>query len=299
MNNLFDGYLVVDWSANSRPKTGKDSIWWCHLPCSKQRYAKVEIRNPSTRLEAFHQIRSILYNYKNSRRRILLGMDFSYGYPQGFADRLVPGEAPPWKAVWRYFHKHITDNAANKNNRFEVATALNRRLTSDKAPFWGCPVSRQSSYLSMHRPEEVLRRDFKEFRMAEQKCSAQPVWKLLYAGSVGSQVLTGLPYLYQLITDKALSEVSRVWPFDTGLRALDSEILQDVMVLHAEVYPSLIEVKASSGEIKDRLQVQALAHHFAMLDETGGLHELFAGLQTLTHTERGIVEQEEGWILGM
>lgn len=299
MNNLFDGYLVVDWSANSRPKTGKDSIWWCHLSCSQQRHAKIEICNPSTRLEAFHQIRSILYNYKISRRRILLGMDFSYGYPQGFAGRLLSDDAQPWKAVWRYFHEHIADNAANKNNRFDVATALNRRLTRNKAPFWGCPVSWQSPYLSMRRPAEALRQDFKEFRMAEQKCSAQSVWKLLYAGSVGSQVLTGLPYLYQLITDNIMSEVSRVWPFETGLRALDCEILQDVIVLHAEVYPSLIEVKASPGEIKDRLQVQALAHHFATLDETGGLNELFAGLQTLTNTERGIVEQEEGWILGM
>ena len=299
MNNLFDGYLVVDWSANSRPKTGKDSIWWCHLSCGNQRHARIDIRNPPTRLEAFHQIRSILYDYKLTQRRILLGMDFSYGYPQGFAGRLVPGDAQPWKAVWRYFHEHITDNAANKNNRFEVATALNRRLTSNKAPFWGCPDSWQSPYLSMRRPEEALRQGFEEFRIAEQQCSAQSVWKLLYAGAVGSQVFTGLPYLYQLITDNLLSEVSRVWPFETGLRALDSEILQDVIVLHAEIYPSLIEVKASPGEIRDRLQVQALAHHFARLDETGGLHELFAGLQTLTHTERAIIEQEEGWILGM
>ena len=24
---LFDGYLIVDWSASSSPKRGKDSIW--------------------------------------------------------------------------------------------------------------------------------------------------------------------------------------------------------------------------------------------------------------------------------
>ncbi|MEC8241760.1 MAG: hypothetical protein VX084_11510, partial [Planctomycetota bacterium] len=24
---LFDAYLFIDWSANSRPKRGKDSIW--------------------------------------------------------------------------------------------------------------------------------------------------------------------------------------------------------------------------------------------------------------------------------
>ena len=25
---LFDAYIVVDWSAASRPRHGKDSIWW-------------------------------------------------------------------------------------------------------------------------------------------------------------------------------------------------------------------------------------------------------------------------------
>ena len=29
MAGLFDRYVVVDWSANSTPKTGKDAIWSC------------------------------------------------------------------------------------------------------------------------------------------------------------------------------------------------------------------------------------------------------------------------------
>ena len=28
---LFDSYVMVDWSAESRPKRGKDSIWLAHL----------------------------------------------------------------------------------------------------------------------------------------------------------------------------------------------------------------------------------------------------------------------------
>jgi hypothetical protein len=27
--NQFDAYVMVDWSANAKPKSGKDSIWWC------------------------------------------------------------------------------------------------------------------------------------------------------------------------------------------------------------------------------------------------------------------------------
>ena len=29
---LFDRYVLVDWSANARPKRGKDSIWFSSLP---------------------------------------------------------------------------------------------------------------------------------------------------------------------------------------------------------------------------------------------------------------------------
>ena len=29
----FDAYLMVDWSASSRPVTGADSIWYCLAGC--------------------------------------------------------------------------------------------------------------------------------------------------------------------------------------------------------------------------------------------------------------------------
>ena len=47
-SQLFDGYLVVDWSANSTPKQGKDSIWWCHLAWNNDTLEIVEIRNRAT-----------------------------------------------------------------------------------------------------------------------------------------------------------------------------------------------------------------------------------------------------------
>jgi len=30
MPAVFDHYVIVDWSAAARPKTGRDSIWICH-----------------------------------------------------------------------------------------------------------------------------------------------------------------------------------------------------------------------------------------------------------------------------
>jgi hypothetical protein len=299
MSRIFDGYLVVDWSANSRPKTGKDSIWWCHLQADTEGSTGRETQNPATRQRAYAQIKSILLDYKRSNRRLLVGMDFSYGYPQGFAQHLQPKTKPSWKAVWQYLHEHIVDDVDNSNNRFQVAAAINRRLSHGQLPFWGCPASQQSPHLSMKMPGKGQKQLFDEFRIVERGSSAQSVWKLLYAGSVGSQVLMGLPYLYRLLFDDEMQEVSRVWPFQTGLKALHHQDFDGINILHAEVYPSLIEVKGFAGEIKDRLQVQTLAQHFSRLDEAGELHALFAGLQPLTSKERDIVEQEEGWILGM
>ena len=49
--------------------------------------------------------------------------------------------------------------------------------------------------------------------------SAQPCWKLLGAGSVGGQALTGIPVVRALRDDPRWRDEARVWPFETGLRA--------------------------------------------------------------------------------
>ena len=98
----------------------------------------------------------------------------------------------------------------------------------------------------------------------------QPVWKLFYPGCVGSQTLLGIPYLLELRTDPALAPVSRVWPFEIGLGALPNRSHRDYLVLHAEIYPSLIQVTPKEGEVKDRAQVRELAAYFAELDCSSG-----------------------------
>lgn len=70
------------------------------------------------------------------------------------------------------------------------------------------------------------------------------------------------------------------------------------LILHAEIYPSLVAVEPS-GEVKDRAQVRTVAAHFAGLDDAEQLSELFAGRNSLTPLERQRIEQEEGWTLGV
>lgn len=299
MNTLFNAYLIVDWSANKSPKTGKDSIWWCHMVWEEGSLVVADVQNPSTRVEAFQQIKAILLNYKHLHQRVLVGFDFAYGYPAGFAHAIAPGETPPWLAVWRYLAAHIEDSPNNANNRFEVAATINRQLSGGVAPYWGCPESQQSDNLSMRKPRGEQADLLGEFRLAERDNRAHSVWKLCYPGSVGGQVLMGLPYLYALRTDAELSDVSRVWPFETGLKQLQADELSQVHILHAEIYPSLVNVSPRPGEIKDRLQVIALAEYFADLDYKNQLGMLFAGGRPLSDQEQGIVITEEGWILGV
>ena len=71
---------------------------------------------------------------------MLVGFDFPLGYPAGFAARLGLS-GPPWRAVWDEIAGLITDDERNRNNRFDVADALNRRVSGGGFPFWGCPAA--------------------------------------------------------------------------------------------------------------------------------------------------------------
>jgi hypothetical protein len=127
----------------------------------------------------------------------------------------------------------------------------------------------------------------------------QPIWKLFGNGSVGSQALLGIPHLTALRNDSVLSPVSRVWPFETGLGALPSRPKRDFLIVHAEIYPSLLRIQLTAGQVKDAVQVRTMAAHFAALDDAGKLSTLLAGPAYLTPEDRERVEQEEGWTLGV
>ena len=294
---LFDGYLIVDWSANSTPKTGKDSIWWCHMAWEEGSLI-VNDNNPSTRKLAFKQIKKILTEYACLGRSVLVGFDFAYGYPQNFARSITPAKEVSWHTVWHRLSKVIEDNDANQNNRFAVAANLNHSFSGQAGPFWGCPERHCTEFLSKRKPNQDANL-FSEFRIAEQGTSAHSVWKLAYPGAVGSQVLMGLPYLNALRNDPELQAVSSVWPFETGLKELEQNDLSQRRIIHAEIYPSLVKIPPQENGIKDQLQVNALAQHFADLDFQQQLGKLFAGKRQLNQSEKQIIENEEGWILGV
>jgi hypothetical protein len=74
---------------------------------------------------------------------------------------------------------------------------------------------------------------------------------------------------------------------------------RDYLIVHAEIYPSLVPNLPTEGSVKDAVQVKTTATHFAALDDAGELSSLFAGPTWLTTDERERVESEEGWTLGV
>ncbi len=298
--NIFDSYVIVDWSSSNKPNTGKDSIWYCQIIWKDGEIAIKNLKNPSTRHQAFNEIREILIQSKDKNHRTLVGFDFSYGYPSGFSKYLGLEQENKWLSIWRHIDSLIVDNIDNENNRFEVANKINDLLSGANYPFWGCPSSETRENLTSTKAEKPLHFEIDDFRITEKKIQrAQSVWKLFYSGSVGGQVLTGIPKLWNLYKDKELFKYSIVWPFETGLHHINQDKLKNKLIVHAEIYPSIIDINADNNEAKDKAQVRELASHFAKLDKDNKLGELFAGPMNLTFDERKIIEDEEGWILGV
>jgi len=296
--NCFNAYLMVDWSANSTPKHGADSIWYCLLVREADRLVISALANPGTRHAAIGEIRELLIAMVEQQATTLVGFDFPYSYPTGFADALGLRGLVPWQSTWTELCQHIQDLPNNSNNRFEVAAEFNHRISGEASPFWGCSERFESSNLSRYKPLNSL---LPEFRLTDRWGTNRPqsVWKLAGAGSVGGQTLLGIPCISALRNDPRLAAVSTVWPFETGLTQPIRGDEGKWLILHAEIYPSLIEVQRGPDEIKDKVQVRELAKYFARADDAGALSRMLLGPPTLMKSQRQQIVAEEGWILGV
>ena len=140
-------------------------------------------------------------------------------------------------------------------------------------------------------------KDLPEFRHAELAVKgAASIWKTYYNGSVGGQAIMGIPVARRL--KDARPGAAKVWPFETGFKALGEADLAGVDVVLAEVYPSMVKPQGAAGEVKDLMLVRTLAEHFARLDEANKLGELFGPAKGAAADVVLDAEREEGWILG-
>jgi len=284
---LFDTYIIVDWSAAKTPKTGRDSIWIC-----RQTRNGETVVNPPTRQTARRLLAEMLQVAMDRGERVIAGFDFPFGYPAGFARRLgLTGT--PWRAVWDEVARLIEDREDNHNNRFEVAAAVNRRVSGGVFPFWGRPVRLESEYLGAKHHKRHGEDGLLEKRLIDTwMVGAQPCWKLIGAGSVGGQVLTGLPVVRALRDDRRWAAHARIWPCETGLGLPD-----DARIVFAEVWPSWWKACAALGSPNDKAQVRTVARIFADADRAGTLAPWFS--PDIGDADRRQIVEEEAWTLGV
>ncbi|MGZ6014071.1 MAG: cobalamin biosynthesis protein CbiG, partial [Caulobacteraceae bacterium] len=191
----------------------------------------------------------------------------------------------------------VVDKPTNVNNRFNVAAQLNRLLTDGPFPFWGAPAKDVQTTLAATKSRPHGPGDLPEFRHADLAAAgAASIWKTYYHGSVGGQAIMGIPVVRRL--KDARGAAAKVWPFETGFKALGEADLAGVDVVFAEVYPSLVKAPALPGEVKDQTQVRVTAEHFARLDEAGKLGEAFGPAKGTAADVVLDAEREEGWVLG-
>jgi hypothetical protein len=309
MTRLFDAYFAVDWSARSLPGPGTpahDGLWVgeqlapeiVDTPVPGETYWR-------TRQACFAHIQTRLLHHMEAGRRVLIGFDFPYGYPAGYAAALgLDDESmPPWRRIWNELQGLIVDEATNRNNRFAVAAVLNARCSGPiPGPLWGCPAGRSLPTLAPTsppypypvRPGLALER----LRWTERNLPGiQPAWKLFGHGSAGGQALVGIPVLCRLRADPQLAAFSRIWPFETGFTPPPPE--QRPSIIHAEIWPGMVpDPLDPASAIRDQAQVRAVVRWLARLDSAGQLSSLFALPPALSPEARAICVAEEGWILG-
>jgi len=301
---LFDAYVFVDWGAAKVPRKGKDSIWIGQGSWNRGHFETSPPENPSTRDEATRRIEDLLNQHRQTGHRVLVGFDFSYGYPQGFARAMGIRNASPWRGVWQYFGTRVHDGPDNANNRFEVAAEINRQLSPPTdGPFWGRPKHLALPNLAATKPTfpfPVGETELAQFRtvdrhLLDNRKQPKSVWQLFGAGAVGSQALTGIPRLEQLRSAVGLSSCSLAWPFETGWDVPPRTV--HPLILHAEIWPGAVPMDVRPPEVRDAGQVRGLVEWCANLDRLGRLDALFGRPHGLSAEEDHRVRSEEGWLL--
>lgn len=270
----YDTVAIIDWSGGNdtgaRPR--KDAIW-LGLTRDGNDTAPQYIRN---RIEAEALLANLIETETAANRRLFIGLDFPFAYPDGFA-RALAGTDDPF-AVWSWLDRHIEDSPKT-NNRFDVAGLVNRTLGDGIGPFWGNGRPNHD-VPGLPRTKRTYHNPFPDRRAVEKQAEGSfTCWQLSGAGAVGGQVLTGLPILHRL--RQRFPGLIATWPFEP----------LDKPVALVEIWPGLInrivkEAEASGG-IRDAHQVRLLARAVARLhpDALAAMLDVNAPV--------------EGWIMGL
>jgi hypothetical protein len=311
---LFDAYIMTDWSGVSRRrKNRQDAIWIAYGGIEDD---SPQTESPPSRTEAVELIRSLILERITTRSRVLVGLDFAYGYPVDFAAALeaATGNSDlPWRVVWQYLSETVKDDIgtlpdrkpSNRSNRFEVSDLTNSSLSTSReaaGPFWCSAAEAAYLHIPQRQPDQpfVSAQGYliKPLRLTDKRAKSGTPFRLFGTASVGGQSITGIPCLSKLRNESNLAPCSVVWPFETGWAVKASWLPSHVFIVQAEIYPS---VRVSKPDpIKDRGQVHAMWEWARDLDRQDQLWYEFARPADIDpgSKEDIAVQLTEGWILG-
>lgn len=302
MARLFDAYVIAAWTAAETKKLGDQSLWIGVAKRDVRFRLYSETHNVATRAEGEALLASLLAEHRKRGDRVLLGFDFSFGWPQGTAARLGLTATPAWSALWKFVASNVVDKADNTNNRYQVAAKMNRLMTDQPWPFWGAPAKQAQRWLTTTKPPEGAGADIPEFRTTDLALKARgaaprSAWQMHGAGAMGGPALIGVAAVRRLLD--RLGASAALWPFGTGWRALSEADVDPLSTLVVEVRPDLFKATVQTGEFRDQAQVRAAAEAIAALDDSGDLARAFGPPKSATEADIARVEGEEGWILGV
>jgi molybdopterin molybdotransferase len=278
--NGFDTIVMVDWSAGKRAATPRaDAIW---IGVTRDGEAETPQFCPG-RHEAEAQIARLIEAELALSRRVLIGFDFPFGYPAGFA-RKVTGQDDPF-ALWDWLEARIVDAPDGSNNRFDIAEQMNA-LFDGAGPFWGKPS--QATWPGVpYRKQGIDYNPIAEKRACDVAAkAASSCFQLYFPPTVGSQILMGLPVLARL--RRRFADTLACWPFEAWDQA---------PIVIAEIWPGLVQgavdhamAQLDDSAIKDCEQVRLLSLALARQSNA----QLAAMMDDPTEPAR----REEAWILG-
>lgn len=303
MSYLFDIIIAVDWSAKSSPSPrtpSADAIWIAVFDIHNNHISEQYFQ---TRHACKEYLLSILQKYVESNDKVLLGYDFDFGFPRGLGEALGGSKKETWKFLWEYLNRVVEDNEQNENNRFEVAAQINKVISHQPGPFWGCPRSKCFESLAYTSPQypflvkdNVLLRKKRWCEHREPR--AQPVWKLLGTASVGGQSLLGIPFLYSLRNHEFLKEHSSIWPFETGF-TLPNLPTDGPSIVHVEIWPGILSNHLDKTiPVRDQAQVRKTVQWLHEWDASGQLAVLMSPPAWVDETMLEDILSEEGWVIG-
>jgi len=285
----FDTFVAIDWSGAHHPYNGI-AVARCTRGRSAPQLVPPRVGARWTRTE----IATWLCEELKGTRRLLIGMDFAFGFPFGENGGYLQGRTQEPKTIFDLWE--LIDECSGDDADFGC-----RRFTSD-------PRYASLFWKSGRLPEQWIEHK----RRTELACATttgtrpETVYKLIGSKQVGKASITGIRVL-QHVRQVRNSDVS-FWPFQRPDRSTIAEIYPTLFRMCATnklaKLRSLEDLNESLGAFdSDRMPRSGRRfsdHETDALISAAGLRYLARKPATWAHPDLTSLQvQREGWIFGV